>query len=275
MNFRLLNADEIEVKVKQVTEKGAVALLYKTARTDMILLDETVGAENWQTDYREIKGNMYCGIGIYQSPERGYVWKWNCGTESREDGEGNEKKGEASDAFKRAGTTWGIGRELYTAPFIFLNVETKEDPKDRAGKSRYILADKFQTFEVAEITYNDNRTIKSVTIVDNHGSVVYGRGSSGKKRVQPVQPAPPAETNAQQPATPPKTAQNQAKPDPAITAPVDRRTTVNALRAASKCPSDAIILFMKNCAAKSYDDLTEQQYADLVNFIKSYAKKEG
>ena len=120
MEFRLLNADEIEVKVKQVTEKGAVALLYKTARTDMALLDETVGAENWQTDYREIKGNMYCGIGIWFDSERGYVWKWNCGTESREDGEGNEKKGEASDAFKRAGTLWGIGRELYTAPFIFL-----------------------------------------------------------------------------------------------------------------------------------------------------------
>ena len=273
MNFRLLNADEIEVKVKQVTEKGAVALLYKTARTDMTLLDETVGAENWQTDYREIKGNMYCGIGIYQSPERGYVWKWNCGTESREDGEGNEKKGEASDAFKRAGTTWGIGRELYTAPFIFLNVETK------ASNGKYYLADKFQSFEVAEISYNDNRTIKSVTIVDNHGTVVYGRGSAGKKRVQPAQPEPPAETNTQQPATPPKTAQNQAKPaakaNPTTVAESGRRTTVNALRAASKCPSDAIILFMKNCAAKSYDDLTEQQYTDLVNFIKSYAKKEG
>nr|DAP53594.1 MAG TPA: Rad52/22 family double-strand break repair protein [Caudoviricetes sp.] len=279
MIFRLLNADEIEVKVKQVTEKGAVALLYKTARTDMTLLDETVGAGNWQTDYREIKGNMYCGIGIYQSPERGYVWKWNCGTESREDGEGNEKKGEASDAFKRAGTTWGIGRELYTAPFIFLNVETKEDHKDRLGKSRYILADKFQTFEVSKITYNENRTIKSVVIVDNHGTVVYGRGSSGKKRVQPAQPELPAETNAQQPATPPKPAQNQEKPaakaNPTAVAESGRRTTVNALRAASKCPSDAIILFMKNCAAKSYDDLTEQQYTDLVNFIKSYAKKEG
>ena len=273
MIFRLLNADEIEVKVKQVTEKGAVALLYKTARTDMTLLDETVGAENWQTDYREIKGNMYCGIGIYQSPERGYVWKWNCGTESREDGEGNEKKGEASDAFKRAGTTWGIDRELYTAPFIFLNVETKE----KNGK--YYLADKFQTFEVSEISYNDSRTIKSVTIVDNHGTVVYGRGSAGKKRVQPAQPAPPAETNTQQPATPLKTGQNQAKPaakaNPTTVAESGRRTTVNALRAASKCPSDAIILFMKNCAAKSYDDLTEQQYTDLVNFIKSYAKKEG
>lgn len=275
MIFRLLNADEIEVKVKQVTEKGAVALLYKTARTDMTLLDETVGAENWQTDYREIKGNMYCGIGIWVDSERnsGYVWKWNCGTESREDGEGNEKKGEASDAFKRAGTTWGIGRELYTAPFIFLNVETK------AINGKYYLADKFQTFEVSEITYNDNRTIKSVTIVDNHGTVVYGRGSSGKKRVQPAQPELPAETNAQQPATPPKTGQNQAKPaakaNPTAVAESGRRTTINALRAASKCPSDAIVLFMTNCATKSYDDLTETQYIDLVNMIKSYANKEG
>lgn len=272
MIFRLLNADEIEVKVKQVTEKGVVALLYKTVRTDMALLDETVGAENWQDDYREIKGNMYCGIGIWFGSERGYVWKWNCGTESREDGEGNEKKGEASDAFKRAGTTWGIGRELYTAPFIFLNVETKE----KNGK--YYLADKFQTFEVSEITYNDNRTIKSVTIVDNHGTVVYGRGSA-KKRVQPTQPELPAETNAQQPATPPKTAQNQAKPaakaNPTAVAESGRRTTINALRAASKCPSDAIVLFMHNCAVKSYDDLTETQYIDLINMIKSYAKEEG
>lgn len=272
MKFRLLNANEIEVKVKQVTEKGAVALLYKTARTDMTLLDETIGAENWQTDYREIKGNMYCGIGIYQSPERGYVWKWNCGTESREDGEGNEKKGEASDAFKRAGTTWGIGRELYTAPFIFLNVETKE----KNGK--YALADKFQTFEVKEITYNDNRTIKSVTIVDNHGTVVYGRGAT-KTRTNKAQPEPPAETNTQHPAMPPKLVQNQAKPALEINGrtnenkpPVDRRTTVNALRAASKCPSNEIVLFMQNCTAKSYDDLTETQYMDLVNMIKFFAK---
>ena len=280
MIFRLLNADEIEVKVKQVTEKGAVALLYKTARTDMTLLDETVGAENWQTDYREIKGNMYCGIGIYRDAERGYVWKWNCGTESREDGEGNEKKGEASDAFKRAGTTWGIGRELYTAPFIFLNVETKE----KNGK--YYLADKFQTFEVSEITYTDNRTIKSVTIVDNHGTVVYGRGSAKKRTTKAYEqpsaetlPEPPTEQHKQPPATPPKTGQNQEKPaasaNPTAVAESGRRTTVNALRVASKCPSDAIVLFMTNCATKSYDDLTETQYIDLVNMIKSYAKKEG
>ena len=265
MEFRLLNADEIEVKVKQVTEKGAVALLYKTARTDMTLLDETVGAENWQTDYREIKGNMYCGIGIYHGDRHEYVWKWNCGTESREDGEGNEKKGEASDAFKRAGTTWGIGRELYTAPFIFLNVETKE----KNGK--YCLADKFQTFEVAEITY-DGREIKTVRIVDNHGNTVYGgRNGSTKK--------PSTADSECQPATPPKTAQIQAKgmaaennAKPNVNTAGDRRTTVNALRTASKCPSDAIVLFMKNCGAKSYDELSNGQYMDLIDMIKSYAK---
>ena len=82
---RLLSADEIEVKVKKVTEKGVVALLYKTARVDMDILDETYGPENWQDDYKEIKGNLYCGIGINE------VWKWDCGIESREDDEGNQK----------------------------------------------------------------------------------------------------------------------------------------------------------------------------------------
>lgn len=118
MTFRNLTSDEIEVKIKKVSEKGLVVLLYKTARTDMDLLDETVGPENWVNDYREIKGNLYAGIGI--RTENGMIWKWDCGIESREDGEGNEKKGEASDAFKRAGFRWGIGRTLYTAPLTFI-----------------------------------------------------------------------------------------------------------------------------------------------------------
>lgn len=119
IEFRPLRADEIEVKVKQVKANKVVALLYKTARTDMDLLDEVVGAENWDCDYREIKGNLYCGIGIVMFDDMAQkVVKWDCGIESREDEEGNEKKGEASDAFKRAGFKWGIGRELYTSPLI-------------------------------------------------------------------------------------------------------------------------------------------------------------
>ena len=147
--FRFLTADEIEVKVKQVKEKGLVCLLYKTARTDMDLLDETVGPANWENDYREIKGNLYAGIGIRQDNGT-MVWKWDCGVESREDGEGNEKKGEASDAFKRAGFRWGIGRELYTSPFIWIDAKCA-NIKDNTfnEKTTFRCFDKFRVLEIA------------------------------------------------------------------------------------------------------------------------------
>ena len=165
--MRLLNANEIEVKVKQVKENGCVVLLYKTARTDMDLLDETYGAENWQCAYEEIKENLYCKIGVWSEKLAQWIWKQDCGIESREDGEGNEKKGEASDAFKRAGFKWGIGRELYTAPFIwissdFIKIET------RNGKS-YTN----EKFSVSKIEYNDNREIIALEIVNQKNKVVY------------------------------------------------------------------------------------------------------
>ena len=184
--FRLLNAEEIEVKVKQVTEKGAVALLYKTARTDMDLLDEQFGAGGWECDYKEIKGNLYCGIGVKQA-DGTTVWKWDCGIESRADDEGNEKKGEASDAFKRAGTKWGIGRELYTSPFIFLNVETVQSGKDSKGNPKYKLAN-FPTFDVAEIGYDNNRKINKLVIKDNKGKTVFTYGV--KQADKPEQETP-------------------------------------------------------------------------------------
>ena len=86
--FRLLKANEIEVKVKQIKENGSVFLLYKTARTDMDLLDETVGPSRWQCAYEEIKGNLYCKIGIKDTDIDEWIWKQDCGIESREDGDG-------------------------------------------------------------------------------------------------------------------------------------------------------------------------------------------
>jgi hypothetical protein len=147
--FRFLTADEIEVKVKQVKENGLVCLLYKTARTDMDLLDETVSPANWVNDYREIKGNLYAGIGIKQT-DGTMVWKWDCGVESREDGEGNEKKGEASDAFKRAGFRWGIGRELYTSPFIWIKSDKADIKQNGAGFFKC-----FDKFSVEKIAYDE------------------------------------------------------------------------------------------------------------------------
>lgn len=115
MEFRELTADDIEVRVQSAKNTGVVLLLYKNARVDMSILDETVGPENWQREHYECKGNLFCKVGIKCSNE--WVWKSDCGTESNTEAQ----KGEASDSFKRACFNWGIGRELYSAPFIWIN----------------------------------------------------------------------------------------------------------------------------------------------------------
>lgn len=192
--MRKLNKDEIDVKVKQVSEKGAVLLLYKTARVDMAILDETYGAMNWQSDYKVVKDNLYCGIGVYNQDTKDWVWKWDCGIESREDEEGNQKKGEASDAFKRAGYKWGIGVELYSAPFTFATVETVGE-KGKDGKIRYSLKNKFQKFFVDEITYDEKTgDIKGLVIVDDKGVIVYSN-VKGKKPTPPKQEQKPTGNN--------------------------------------------------------------------------------
>lgn len=153
--FRLLTPEEIECRVAMITEKGLQLLLYKTARTDYALLDETVGAENWQNDYKEVSGNVYCGIGILMDGK--WIWKWNCGTESNMEAE----KGEASDAMKRAGFAWGIGTELYSSPWIWVKADACNIEKNDRGK--LICNDKFK---VAGIEYDENENI-SFLAIDN------------------------------------------------------------------------------------------------------------
>ena len=155
----LLNEEQIECRVKKLNDKGAVVLLYKTARTDMDILDQVFGVENWTCDYKEIKNNMYCGIGA-RADGGVFVWKWDCGIESREDEDGNQKKGEASDAFKRAGFKWGIGRELYTAPVIFIPIHKLEISETRGRKSVKT------TMIIEKIAYDEARRISGLSIVD-------------------------------------------------------------------------------------------------------------
>lgn len=144
--FRLLKEDEIECRVSQIskTGNGLTLLLYKTARTDSALLDETVGPQNWQNDFRCIDGKMYGGIGVKMESE--WVWKWDCGTESNTE----KEKGQASDAFKRAGFKWGIGTELYTSPRIFI---PKEKCQIKEYNGKYSC---FDEFTVEKIAYDQN-----------------------------------------------------------------------------------------------------------------------
>ena len=114
--FRALTAGDIECRVSTVSDKGCSLLLYKDARCDMKILDETVGPENWKSSHELINGNLFCNVSIWDEGKKEWVTKQDVGTESYTE----KEKGQASDAFKRACFNWGIGRELYTAPFIWI-----------------------------------------------------------------------------------------------------------------------------------------------------------
>ena len=151
MKFRDLKAEEIECRVQQVKDTGLVLLLYKDSRTDMNILDETVGAENWQREHYECKGNLFCRVGIKCGDE--WVWKSDCGTESNTEAQ----KGEASDSFKRACFNWAIGRELYTSPFIWI-------PSDKCNIKQINNSYKcFDNFTVEKIII-ENKQITALAI---------------------------------------------------------------------------------------------------------------
>lgn len=138
--FRLLRADEIDCRVSTVSAKGCSLLLYKDARCDMNILDETVGPENWQRRHTLINGNLFCEVGIFVEGRNEWVWKQDVGTESYTE----KEKGEASDSFKRACFNWGLGRELYTAPFIWItagNVTLEDYNGKKTTRDRFSVTD--------------------------------------------------------------------------------------------------------------------------------------
>lgn len=168
MNFRKLNADEIDCRISTVSEKGLSLLLYKDARVDMRLLDEVVGAENWQRKHELINGNLFCSVGIKCGAE--WVWKQDVGVESYTE----KEKGQASDSFKRACFNWGIGRELYSAPFIWIPAD-KCNLFNKSG--RMTCNDRF---EVTSIGYDSGGNINHLTIKNvKTRTVVYSMGAAG------------------------------------------------------------------------------------------------
>ena len=156
--FRDLRADEIECRVQSVKEKGLVLLLYKDARVDMNILDETVGSSNWQREHYECKGNLFCRVGIdigtHEGKAERWVFKSDCGTESNTEAQ----KGEASDSFKRACFNWGIGRELYTAPFTWIPADKCNIAEGKNGSKQ--CYDKF----IVEKIIIENKQITALAI---------------------------------------------------------------------------------------------------------------
>lgn len=147
--FRNLKADEIECRVGSVPKDGSgfSLLLYKDARCDMNILDETVGPLNWERKHEVINGVMFCTLSIWDKESNRWISKQDCGTKSKTDPE----KGESSDSFKRAAFNFGIGRELYTSPFIWI-------PSSKGAKTN--------KFYVSRIGYNDKSEINKLTIIN-------------------------------------------------------------------------------------------------------------
>lgn len=169
--FRLLRADEIDCRVATVKKNGVSLLLYKDARCDMNILDETVGAERWQRKHELINGNLFCSVGIFCKDLNEWVWKQDVGTESYTE----KEKGQASDAFKRACFNWGLGRELYTAPFIWVNAD---DANISESNGKYTT---FDRFEVKEIGYTDRKITRLVIENTKTGKIVYQTGKRTEK----------------------------------------------------------------------------------------------
>lgn len=169
LRFRKLRADEIDCRVQAVTEKGCSILLYKDARVDQNILDETVGPERWQRKHELINGNLFCSVGILCQRENGeyeWVWKQDVGTESYTE----KEKGQASDSFKRACFNWGIGRELYTAPFVWINAGNVKITERNGKKTTN------DRFTVGVIEYTGEK-ISYLTILDRDRKKVFSYGS--------------------------------------------------------------------------------------------------
>lgn len=187
--FRLLHADEIECRVgtQKKDDKGNVTglslLLYKDARCDMAMLDEVVGSKNWMRTHEFKDGKLYCTVSIYDESKSMWIDKEDVGTESNTEAE----KGQASDAFKRACVNWGIGRELYTAPFIWITPLSGENLK-------------FATkgyFQVASITYDEKNNIDSLVIMDKKGNVRFNFKDGFEQSKQPKANPQPSQENIQ------------------------------------------------------------------------------
>lgn len=169
--FRLLRADEIDARVGTAKDggKGVSLLLYKDARCDQNILDETVGPMNWQRFHS--RDNANCTVQIWDEDKKQWISKEDTGTESKTEAE----KGLASDSFKRACFNWGIGRELYSAPFIWI-------PGDSSSL-------KYEKFTVVEIGYDENREINKLAIANKSGAIVYRFGNVTAKTAT-IKPEP-------------------------------------------------------------------------------------
>lgn len=178
LEFRPLKAEDVECRVNQCTENGVSLLLFKDARCDMRLLDETVGPENWQCEYEEIGGKLFCTVSIMVGKDKDGWERWVSKQDVGVPSNMEATKGEASDAFKRACFKWGIGRELYTAPRIWVGADKCTVKDGRNGNKQC-----YDRFAATELEVDDGQIVKlTICNMSRKGAVVYGSSPKPAKQ---------------------------------------------------------------------------------------------
>ena len=179
---QMLDVPHLEFMAKSLRQYNetvyAIIIPYKNARVDMEILDSVVGRENWQNEYRrDSKGILQCGIGIWSKVREEWIWKWSNGVPSNFE----KEKGEYSDAFKRAGYMWGIGRCLYNFPPIKVQLNDREW-KEKAGGG--VQATGFLKPDAWEwdiwIDFQEN-CYEQVVVADKAGNVLFNLEPHKKK----------------------------------------------------------------------------------------------
>ena len=255
LNFRALQANEIDCRIAMVKKTGISLLLYKDARVDQNILDETVGPMNWQR--RHTRDNANCIVSIWDTEKSQWIEKEDTGTESYTE----KEKGLASDSFKRACFNGGIGRELYTAPFIWIS------PPDCDVKETGSKFTCYDSFHVSQIGYDDNRNINFLVICKSKG---------GKEVFSMGKPAGKASGTRKKAETPPKEPEasaESAKPSDKVTAPMIASVTSLVEKYSNKgLKMDKILAMYK---IKKIGDMTLENYRDCMDKLKLYEKEDG
>lgn len=164
IRFRNPREDEIEIRVQFAKNGKTKCLCYINSRAAVSLLNETIGAFNWQTDFKEVNGLTICQLSIWDEDKKQWITKSDTGSESNIEA----NKGLISDAYKRCLARWGFTC-LYTAPEIVLPYE-----------------DKFAKLTVTEVCYDSEYADGSMTklvLADRFGKEVFRWDIKGGTKV--------------------------------------------------------------------------------------------
>lgn len=241
MEFRLLRADEIDCRISICNQYGVGLLLYKDARCDQNILDETVGAMNWQR--KHTRDNANCIVSLWDSEKKQWIEKEDTGKESNTEAE----KGLASDSFKRACFNWGIGRELYTAPDMWVkanDLKTLKEVDGYQGKKKWECRD---TFKVTDIKYQDKKIVY-VQILDVSNGTPMNFGKN------PEQIPVPTEK--------PKTEKKKIEDVPNMQVSKEKAEELAGMAIKDNVPLSCILTLY---AVKDLESMTEKQHKNCID----------